>query len=281
MKRKTLANAIMVAAIVLIAASCVLFVSLMKGESRDPLADAYLAEHLESSRESGDGTEKAPPERTETAPDEETQSDGAKETETETEAAEALPAAEVTEETAPGETKAAPESTENAAPPSTSREPEPRETKAPATTTSVETETESAEERLFCTVTIRCDTVLSNEDSLDWAKAPYVPADGCILPATEVEIEEGESVFGVLRRVCEENGVQIEYSWTPVYDSYYIEGIGHLYEFDCGEESGWMYRVNGEFARYGSSSYKLSGGERIEWLYTCRGLGADVGAPEW
>ena len=68
------------------------------------------------------------------------------------------------------------------------------------------------------------------------------------------------------------------YSWTPLYDSYYIEGIGHLYEFDAGPESGWMYKVNGTFPNYGCSSYVLTGGEEIVWCYTCAGLGDDVGA---
>lgn len=30
-----------------------------------------------------------------------------------------------------------------------------------------------------------------------------------------------------------------------MYNSAYIEGINNLYEFDCGELSGWMYKVNG------------------------------------
>ena len=71
--------------------------------------------------------------------------------------------------------------------------------------------------------------------------------------------------------------IQIEYSWTPMYDSYYIEGINHLYEFDCGEQSGWMYKVNEWFPNYGCSSYEVGDGDVIVWCYTCMGLGADVG----
>lgn len=71
------------------------------------------------------------------------------------------------------------------------------------------------------------------------------------------------------------------FSWStpgsPMYNSYYIEGINHLYEFDCGNESGWMYKVNGWFPNYGCSSYTLQGGDTIVWCYTCNGLGADVG----
>ena len=133
----------------------------------------------------------------------------------------------------------------------------------------------------LCTVTIVCSTILDNIDKLEEAKAPYVPADGILLPETTVEFAEGETVFAVLQRACEASDIQLEYSWTPLYDSYYIEGIGHLYEFDCGFESGWMYKVNDLFPNYGCSAYELQGGENIVWCYTCVGLGADVGGNNW
>ena len=130
----------------------------------------------------------------------------------------------------------------------------------------------------LCTITIRCDTIFNNADALEKAKAPYVPEDGVILPVTTVEFTSGETVFDVLQRVCEAADIQLEYSWTPLYDSYYVEGINHLYEFDCGFESGWMYKVNGWVPNYGCSAYELQGGEEIVWCYTCTGLGTDVGA---
>ena len=130
----------------------------------------------------------------------------------------------------------------------------------------------------ICTITIRCDTVLDNQNLLEEAKIPYVPADGVILPEITVEFTPGENVFDVLQRVCEAADIPLEYSWTPLYDSYYLEGICHLYEFDCGPESGWMYQVSGTFPNYGCSSYEVQLGDSIEWLYSCIGLGADLGA---
>lgn len=130
----------------------------------------------------------------------------------------------------------------------------------------------------ICTITIRCDTVLDNQNLLEEAKIPYVPADGVILPEITVEFTPGENVFEVLQRVCEAADIPLEYSWTPLYDSYYLEGICHLYEFDCGPESGWMYQVSGKFPNYGCSSYEVQPGDSIEWLYSCIGLGADLGA---
>ena len=120
-----------------------------------------------------------------------------------------------------------------------------------------------------CTITIRCDTILDNMENLTDGKEAYVPANGCILSTSTVEFEEGETVFDVLERVCSYAGIQLEYSWTPMYNSYYIEGINHLYEFDCGNESGWMYKVNGWFPNYGCSSYTLQDGDTIVWCYTC------------
>lgn len=132
-------------------------------------------------------------------------------------------------------------------------------------------------EGLTCSIAIYCDTILNNWDKLDTAKASYVPADGVILAPTQVNFESGETVFDVLKRVCDAYGIQIEYSWTPMYNSYYVEGIHQLYEFDCGPQSGWMYKVNEWFPNYGCSEYKLTGGETIVWCYTCVGLGEDVG----
>ena len=126
-----------------------------------------------------------------------------------------------------------------------------------------------------------CDTILNNFEMLDPAKAGFVPSDGVILSAVTVEFEEGETVFDVLNRVCEAYEIQLEYSWTPLYDSYYIEGINNLYEFDCGAESGWMYKVNGWFPNYGSSSCTVQNGDAIVWCYTCIGLGLDVGGSNW
>lgn len=133
-------------------------------------------------------------------------------------------------------------------------------------------------QELTCTITIRCGTVLQSLDSLREEKLPYVPQDGVMLPEPTVSFVEGDTVFNVLQRICTASELPLECSWTPLYDSYYIEGIGHLYEFDAGPESGWMYKVNGTFPNYGCSGYKLEGGEEIVWAYTCAGLGADVGA---
>ena len=130
-----------------------------------------------------------------------------------------------------------------------------------------------------CTISIECSTILNNLDKLNPNKLELIPSNGVILPATKVTFYEGESVYDVLQRACKENGIHLESSWTPTYNSAYIEGIHNLYEFDCGELSGWMYRVNGWYPNYGCSRYQLADGEKIEWRYTCD-LGKDIGC-DW
>ena len=130
---------------------------------------------------------------------------------------------------------------------------------------------------LSCTLTVKCDTLLDNLEFLDPEKTELVPEDGVIYQAKNVMFYEGESVFNVLSRELKVNKIHFEFVNTPAYNSAYIEGIGNLYEYDCGELSGWMYKVNGWFPNYGCSAYELEDGDAISWLYTCQGLGADVG----
>lgn len=127
-----------------------------------------------------------------------------------------------------------------------------------------------------CTLSVSCAVLLDKLDSLDEDKRELVPADGWLLAPVTVVFYEGESVFNVLQRTMKQEGIHMEFVNTPVYSSAYIEGIGNLYEFDAGELSGWMYRVNGSFPNYGCSRYVLQDGDGIEWVYTCD-LGRDVG----
>ena len=128
-----------------------------------------------------------------------------------------------------------------------------------------------------CTLSISCSTILDNMDFCDENKKGLVPEDGWILKPISVTFYEGESVFNVLMRTCKQQGIHMEYMNTPIYNSAYIEGIGNLYEFDCGPQSGWMYSVNDVYPGLGCSAYTLADGDVIVFSYTCD-LGADLGA---
>lgn len=137
-------------------------------------------------------------------------------------------------------------------------------------------EQEIVDNTLKCTFSISCATVLDNMDKLDKSKKEIIPDDGWVLKPVTVTFNEGESVFDVLKQVCKDNKIQLEFSFTPIYNSAYIEGINNLYEFDCGSLSGWMYEVNDWFPNYGCSRYEVKNSDVIEWHYTCN-LGEDVG----
>ena len=133
------------------------------------------------------------------------------------------------------------------------------------------------EGQLTCTFSIQCVSVLDHLDWLDPDKEEVVPPDGVILAGTEVSFSQGDTVFDLLQQLTRAQGIHMEASFTPGYGSSYVEGIANLYEFDCGQQSGWLYLVNGISPGYGSSQYPLSPGDRVEWVYTCQ-LGGDVGA---
>ncbi|MCI8608564.1 MAG: DUF4430 domain-containing protein [Firmicutes bacterium] len=134
-----------------------------------------------------------------------------------------------------------------------------------------------APEPVTVTITIVCDTLSKDMSQLtNPAIEEYIPEDGVILKTITYEGTTENTVFDALNTVCRNNDIQLEFSYTPLYQSYYIEGINYLYEFDAGNGSGWMFKVNDWFPNYGCSSYYLRDGDEIIWIYTCN-MGKDVG----
>ncbi len=137
-------------------------------------------------------------------------------------------------------------------------------------------------EPVTVTLEIRCDTLSNDMSKLENpAIEEYIPTDGVILEKTTYKGTTDNTVFDALNTLCRNNDIQLEFNYTPIYASYYIEGINYMYEFDGGPQSGWMYKVNDWFPNYGCSSYYLKDGDTIVWCYTCEGFGTDVGAEEW
>ncbi len=130
------------------------------------------------------------------------------------------------------------------------------------------------------TVTVSCETVLNNYDSLSESvkNADIIPKDGVIIPKGEFALHDGDTAFDVLRRILAYYQIPLDYSGDPDkgLQSVYVKGIANLYERDCGELSGWMFCVNGKFPQVSSSDYTLNDGDVLEWLYSCD-LGKDVG----
>ncbi len=128
---------------------------------------------------------------------------------------------------------------------------------------------------LSCSLAVKCNTLLDNMDSIAPEKIHLIPESGLILPEIELKFSNGESAFDVLERELKRRNIHFEFTNNAMYDSAYIEGIGNLYEFDAGNLSGWIYRVNGEVPSVGCSQYKLENGDIIEFLYTCN-MGRDL-----
>lgn len=144
----------------------------------------------------------------------------------------------------------------------------------------METDQEDENVEYRATLSVNCSTILKNMDWLEPQKLELIPENGVVYPKTTIKFEEGESVFDALNREMRSARIHLEYSNVPMYNSAYIEGINNIYEFDCGELSGWMYKVNGQFPNYGSSKYELKDGDVIEWVYTCD-LGGDIGGSNY
>lgn len=117
------------------------------------------------------------------------------------------------------------------------------------------------------TISISCKNAIGKTDN------KKIPENGIILDDTEFSISEGDTVFDVLVSATKKNKIQIDYDSSN--ETVYIKGINGLYEFDCGELSGWMYKVNGETPNVGCSGYKLKDGDVIEWVYTAN-IGKDL-----
>lgn len=98
------------------------------------------------------------------------------------------------------------------------------------------------------------------------------------LSATNTEVHEGDTAIDVLKRIAKENDIPLEindFGWGE-----YVASIADVAEFDRGEQSGWMFRVNGKFSDVGASEVYLIPGDKVEWLYTLD-FGKDLGATEF
>lgn len=126
-----------------------------------------------------------------------------------------------------------------------------------------------AKNEVTVSVEIDCSDILNNYDLLDEAlqDEKYVPADGKILEKTEFTVQEGERALDILKAVAKENDIQVDIA------DRYAKGINYIYEKSCGEYSGWVYEINGEWAM---EEYTATEGDIITWKYIC-----DFNSVDW
>lgn len=131
------------------------------------------------------------------------------------------------------------------------------------------------DKNMYCSLLVSCAVLADNPSLLEAGKQSLIPDNGIIFSSSNVIFYDGESAFNILSREMKKNKIHLEFVETPAYDSMYIEGIANLYQFDAGELSGWIYRVNGKTPSVGCSLYELKPGDKVEFLYTCD-LGNDL-----
>ena len=116
------------------------------------------------------------------------------------------------------------------------------------------------------TVTFRLIGAEYGEDTADGYDnyVTWIPTTTCTFDASSV------TVYEVFTQVLAENGLE----WNETMYNY-IGGIkapasvgGYwLYEFDNGQNSGWMYTVNGSHPAYGLREFSVTTGDVIVWHY--------------
>ncbi len=89
---------------------------------------------------------------------------------------------------------------------------------------------------------------------------------GQIVPQTRVERKEGDTILDITRRVLKQKGIQ--FSVTGTNSTAYVQGIDNLYEFDEGQNSGWMIRLDGALIKQSAGATPVQDGQVIYWFYT-------------
>jgi hypothetical protein len=87
-----------------------------------------------------------------------------------------------------------------------------------------------------------------------------------IIPPTPVKVKEGDTVLTATVSLLKRKKIPYDISGSgPIA---YVRGIHHLYEFDRGPLSGWIFKKNGEIVGHSSGVEPVSPGDQIEWFFT-------------
>jgi len=135
-------------------------------------------------------------------------------------------------------------------------------TEETTTTTAIVTEVKESstqETAKTAEASIAIDCSLASEAGIKGA-----PEDGVVLEQRSVEIEENETAFGFLKRVCLQEDILLSYKGSGRL--LFVTGIAGLGAVNA--KSGWMFSVNGEFLMVGAGSYIVQENDVIVWHYT-------------
>lgn len=113
--------------------------------------------------------------------------------------------------------------------------------------------------------------ILDHMDDLNESKVSYVPEDGMLLPEQVITFEEGSSALDVLLKVTKDYRIPVDYDKGAQSStgSAFIKGIGQIYNGDCLDTSGWMLKIDDEWAERGADEITIKSGQKIEWIFIC------------
>lgn len=122
-------------------------------------------------------------------------------------------------------------------------------------------------DKVTCTVTVECKSILDHMDELKESHEEFVPDDGYIIKNYTYKAKAGYTAYDALKSACNSNDIKL----TAQKTSYgvYISGINNLDEFDCGKQSGWMYSVNGIMPNTTCGNVTVDDGDSIVFTYVC------------
>lgn len=123
---------------------------------------------------------------------------------------------------------------------------------------------ESTADDISVSVTIKCDNL---NGKTDIKSNVTIPEDGIILDNIMTDVEDGTTVYSVLKKVCDSNEISLVCSGSERKQTIYIISIADIAEKICGDKSGWMFSVNGEEPSVGASAYEVKDGDVILWYY--------------
>lgn len=127
--------------------------------------------------------------------------------------------------------------------------------------------TQTTSSEINCSITIECKSILDNMDDLKKGHESYVPKNGIMLDNYKATLKSKSTVYDLLKKACNDKG--ITYTAVASIYSVYIAGINNIDQKDCGDGSGWMYSVNGNFPNVSVDSKKLKDGDKVVFTYTC------------
>lgn len=128
-----------------------------------------------------------------------------------------------------------------------------KRTEKKETKTSVKV-TENQNIRVF--LSINCERAAEKAKDYDVHYPKY------LISKTKCNVKKGTTVFDLLIEECGRNGITVVHQ-----NKSYIKAIGGLSEKDCGNASGWIYKVNGVQIMMSASKCVLKDGDSVEWYY--------------